>query len=146
MSQLIMVIDDSVTVRKVIEVCLRRAGYAVISFPDGVKALRWLCSPGVRLPDLVFLDIGMPAMDGYAVAQYLRARPQYRQMVIVMISGRRGVLDRLKARLAGATAYLSKPCTTQSILAVVHAHCGTALVPTQVPMGRERYDPPIPIR
>ncbi len=97
MSQLIMVIDDSVTVRKVIEVCLRRAGYAVISFPNGVKALRWLCSPGVRLPDLVFLDIGMPAMDGYAVAQYLRARPQYRQMVIVMISGRRGVLDRLKA-------------------------------------------------
>jgi twitching motility two-component system response regulator PilG len=133
-----MVIDDSVTVRKVIEVCLRRAGYAVVSFPDGITALRWLCSPGVRLPDLVFLDIGLPAMDGYAVAQYLRVRPQYRQMVIVMISGRRGVLDRLKARLAGATAYLSKPCTTQSILAIAHAHPGTALVPTLEPMGRER--------
>jgi CheY-like chemotaxis protein len=72
MSACVLVIDDSATVRKIIEVCLKRAGYAVIGFPDGVEAIRWLATLQERCPQLVFLDIGMPRMDGYAVAQYFK--------------------------------------------------------------------------
>lgn len=128
MSTHVMVIDDSPTTRKILETCLGRAGYQVASFPDGVKALRWLLAPGARLPDLVLLDITMPGMDGYAVAQYLKTRPPYRHIPIVMLSGRHGVLDRLKARLAGAQQYLTKPFRTESILATVQAYLGPALV------------------
>jgi twitching motility two-component system response regulator PilG len=124
MSTGVLVIDDSATVRKILEVCLRRAGYEMISFPDGVEAIRWLATPEAFLPQLAFLDIEMPRMDGYAVAQYLKARPQYSHMVIAMLSGRTGILDRLKGRLAGADEYLTKPFRTQTILAVVQAYLG----------------------
>ncbi|HEY6406722.1 MAG TPA: response regulator [Ktedonobacteraceae bacterium] len=124
MSQLVLVIDDSATVRKILEVCLKRAGYEVIGFRDGVEAIRWLATPEARHPRLVFLDIQMPRMDGYAVAQYLKARHQLSDIVIVMLSGRAGILDRLKGRLAGASAYLTKPFTTQAILAIVQAYLG----------------------
>ncbi len=124
MHPFVLVIDDSPTVRKIIEVCLRRAGYKVISFPDGVEAIRWLLTVEAGFPGLVFLDIAMPRMDGYAVAQYLKARPQYSHMIIVMLSARKGILDRLKGRLAGANIHLTKPFTTQNILAVVQAYLG----------------------
>jgi twitching motility two-component system response regulator PilG len=126
MSACVLVIDDSPTVRKILETCLRRAGYEVTSFPDGVTALHWLLTPSVRLPNLLLLDIEMPGMDGYAVAQYLKARPQYRHIPIVMLSGRRGVLDRLKGRLAGAEHYLTKPFRTQTLLETVQEHLAPA--------------------
>jgi twitching motility two-component system response regulator PilG len=133
MSRLVLVIDDSATVRKVIEVCLKRAGYQVMGFLDGVEAIRWLTTPQAHQPHLVFLDIEMPRMDGYAVAQYLKARPQFRDIVIVMLSARNGVLDRLKGRLAGADDYLTKPCTTQTILAIVRVYLGCPFEPNQSP-------------
>jgi twitching motility two-component system response regulator PilG len=139
MVQLVLVIDDSATVRKIIEVCLKRAGYAVISFPDGVEAIRWLATPETRLPQLVFLDIEMPRMDGYAVAQYFKGRPQYSNMVIVMLSARTGILDRLKGRLAGANDYLTKPCTTQAILAIVQAYLGCPSGPNEHPIEKQVY-------
>jgi len=124
MNSFVVVIDDSPVVCKIIEVCLGRAGFEVMSFSSGIVALRWLSSPQGRLPALVFLDVEMPGMDGYVVAQYLRARPQYRHIVIVMLSGYNGVLDRLKGRLAGAQQYLTKPCRTQVILAVAQSYLG----------------------
>jgi len=128
-----MVIDDSATVRKITEVCLERAGYEVIGFPDSVEAIRWLTTQQAHLPQLVFLDIEMPRLDGYAVVQYLRARPQFSGMVIVMLSARNGILDRLKGRLAGADDYLTKPFTTQTILAIVRVYLGCPFEPNQSP-------------
>ena len=134
LSALILVVDDSATVRKILETCLSRAGYQVASFPDGVTALRWLLTPGVRLPNLILLDIEMPTMDGYAVAQYLKARPQYRHIPIVILSGRRGVLDRLKGRLAGAEHYLTKPLRTQTLLDTVQEHLAPASIADEISM------------
>ena len=133
MSRLVMVIDDSATVRKIIQVCLERAGYEVIGFPDGVEAIRWLTIQRAHLPQLVFLDIEMPRMDGYAVAQCLKAKSQCSDMVIVMLSARNGILDRLKGRLAGADDYLTKPFTTQTILAIVRVYLGCPFEPNQSP-------------
>jgi twitching motility two-component system response regulator PilG len=124
MSKLIMVIDDSATVRKIIEACLGREGFEVKSFNDGVEAMSWLTEPGSRIPDLVLLDIGLPKMDGYEVARRLKTKPQFANTVIVMLSRRDGVIDRLKGRLAGAKDYLTKPFKTQEIITVIESYLG----------------------
>jgi twitching motility two-component system response regulator PilG len=95
----IAAIDDSPTVRKIIETCLGREGYVVKSFSDGVEALHWSLQPGALIPALVLLDIGLPKMNGYDVAWIFKARPQFDQTVIVMASCCDGVINRLKGRL-----------------------------------------------
>lgn len=125
MSKLVMVIDDSATVRKIVETCLGREGFEVKGFPDGVAAMRWLTEPQARVPDLVVLDIGLPKMDGYEVARRLKNKPQFSNTVIVMLSRRDGVIDRLKGRLAGAKDYLTKPFKTQDIITVIESHLGS---------------------
>jgi DNA-binding response OmpR family regulator len=119
-----MVIDDSTTVRKIIETCLGRQGFQVLGFPDGVEAMRWLMEPTSRVPDLVLLDIGLPKMDGYEVARRLKIKPQFSNTVIVMLSRRDGMIDRLKGRLAGAKDYITKPFKTQDIISVTESYLG----------------------
>src|SRR5579884_2313406 len=125
MNKLIMVIDDSQTVRKIIVTCLSREGFAVVSFPDGVEAMRWLSQPNARIPELVILDIRLPKLDGYEVARRLKSKPQFRNTVIVMLSRHDGVIDRLKGRLAGAKDYISKPFKTQDIISVIESYLGS---------------------
>ena len=122
--KLIAIIDDSATVCKIIETCLKREGYAVQSFPDGIEAMRAFIQPGVRLPDLIMLDINLPKMDGYAIAHHLKAKPAFSQRQIVMISRRYGPFDRLRSRLAGASVHLSKPIKTDEIIATVMSLIG----------------------
>jgi twitching motility two-component system response regulator PilG len=120
MSALVMVIDDSPTVRKILEVTLRREGMEVVSYPDGVEAFRAIITRQLdRLPELLFLDIELPRINGFEIAQYLRSKPQWDQTAIVMLSRRDGIIDRIKARFAGAQAYLTKPFKTQTILETV---------------------------
>jgi twitching motility two-component system response regulator PilG len=124
MSKLIMVIDDSTTVRKIIETCLGRQGFQVLGFPDGIEAMRWLMEPTSRVPDLVLLDIGLPKMDGYEVARRLKIKPQFSSTVIVMLSRRDGMIDRLKGRLAGAKDYITKPFKTQDLITITESYLG----------------------
>jgi twitching motility two-component system response regulator PilG len=123
--KLVMTIDDSATVRKIIEVSLRREGLEVVSYPDGIKALQAVTNHHLnRLPDLVVLGLDLPKMNGFEIARYLRAKPQWSQTAIVILSRHDGIIDRLKARLAGAQAYMTKPFTTQQIVAVVQTTLG----------------------
>ena len=115
----VMVIDDSPTIRKILEVCLHRAGYEAMSFEDGVQVLLWLNTPQARIPDLIFIDLGLPKMDGYEVIRLLKVRSALAQTMLVILSQRDGVLDRLKGWLAGAHAYVAKPFKTQQIMALV---------------------------
>jgi twitching motility two-component system response regulator PilG len=125
MSKLVMVIDDSPTVRKILEVSLRREGLEVVSYADGIEALQAVTNRQIaRLPDLVILDIDLPKMNGYEIARYLRTKPQWSRTVIVILSRHDGVIDRLKARLAGTQAYLTKPFTTKTIVNVVNSSLG----------------------
>ncbi|HZT98818.1 MAG TPA: response regulator [Ktedonobacteraceae bacterium] len=123
---LILVIDDSQTVRKILEVCLSREGFRVKSFPDGVEAMRWIIEDRSHTPDLIWLDIGLPKMDGYEVARHMKSKPRFNNTIIVMLSRRDGMIDRLKGKLAGAKAYLSKPFTTQDIIKVTQFYLGLA--------------------
>jgi len=136
MTQLILIIDDSVCVRKIVETTLRRAGYATNSFADGYEALRWLASEEARLPALIILDLIMPKMDGYTVLRHLRKRAATAQTPVIILSGRTGVVDRLKGRLAGAGVYLPKPFHQQTILEVVREQLGQAgAVPIAIASG-----------
>jgi twitching motility two-component system response regulator PilG len=126
MSQLVMVIDDSPTIRTILDICLQRVGYEVRSFGDGVAALRWLAAPYAALPALVLIDLGLPRLDGYAVIKLLKARSGFERIVIVLLSQRDGILDRIKGRLAGAHAYVTKPFRTQTILTLLQTHLGAA--------------------
>jgi len=121
MNKLVMIIDDSPTVRKIVEVSLKREGFTVVAFSDGIEALRALTTRQLdRIPDLVFLDIDLPKMNGYEIARYLKSKPAWSNTVIVILSRHNGVVDRLKGRLAGAQTYLTKPFTTQTIVDVVN--------------------------
>ncbi len=115
MSKLVMIIDDSLTVRKIMETSLKREGFASVSYPDGIEALRALNERRHPIPDLVLLDIGLPKMDGYEVARHLKTKQQFGNTTIVMISQRDGMIDRLKGRLAGAKDYITKPFKTQEV-------------------------------
>src|SRR5260370_31712381 len=125
MSAQVLIIDDSLTVRKIMEVCLHRAGYPTRSFPDGIELFRWLETAEAHIPGLVFVDVCLPRkMDGYDIIQRLKARPAFGHTTFVMISQRDGVIDRLKGRLAGARDYLVKPLKTAEIVAVVQEYLG----------------------
>ena len=134
---LVMVIDDSLVIRKIVETCLHRAGYQVRSFPDGVEALRWLNTAEACLPALVLVDLGLPRLDGYEVIRLLKARPALARTVLVIVSRRDGILDRLKGRLVGAHAYLTKPFKTAELMTVVQAHLGET-APAVVPAFHTR--------
>jgi twitching motility two-component system response regulator PilG len=115
----IMIIDDSTIVRKIIEVCLEREGFTVTGFANGIEALRWLCTPGAIIPNLIILDIGLPGLNGFEIARRLKSRPVLSQIPLVMLTRYDGMLNRLKGRLAGAREYLTKPFKTEDILSVV---------------------------
>lgn len=115
----IVLIDDSATIRKLVGIALSRERYLVESFPDGVAAMRAFQQLDVRLPDLLILDIELPKMNGYEIARHVRAKSDWQSVPIIMISRHNGVVERLKARLAGAKIYLTKPFTTQKLLQAV---------------------------
>lgn len=117
----IMVIDDSATVRKILETCLRQEHFQVNSFHDGVEAMRWLITPQAHIPDLVWLDIGLPKLNGYEVARRLKSKPQFKNTVIVMLSGQDGVINCWKGRQVGVKASMTKPITREEIVSVTRS-------------------------
>ena len=122
MSTFVLVIDDALVVRTILDTCLRRAGYQVRCFEDGLQALGWLNTSEARIPDLILVDLGLPRLDGYQIIRLLKANPELEDTALVILSGRDGILDRIKGRLAGAHAYLTKPFRAQIILEVVQMH------------------------
>lgn len=112
----ILVVDDSPTIRRIMEVCHTRAGFSLQSFADGVEALRWLRQHPFVIPSLIYLDICLPHMDGYDVARILHSWSYLAAVPVVLLSGRDGMLDRLKGRLVGAKGYITKPFRSEDIL------------------------------
>ena len=103
---MILVVDDSATVRKLISGKLSKSGHNVVSASDGVEALEKMAE---QVPDLVLLDITMPRMDGYEVCKQIRANPACSHVPVVMISGKDGFFDKVRGKMAGTTGYVTKP-------------------------------------
>jgi twitching motility two-component system response regulator PilG len=116
---LVLVIDDSAVVRKIIEIILRREGGQVISYSDPVEAMRDLTEQRVPLPDVALVDLLLPKMDGYDLIRRMRAHSQNHPLAIIAVSRLDGVRPRLLARLAGANAYLTKPFTPKQLIDLV---------------------------
>ena len=123
----VMVIDDSYTVRRVIEASFSRVGVPIISYPDGITALHALLHHETPTPDLILLDIGLPKMNGYEVAQLLRQHPEFENTKIIMMTGRDGVVDRMRSKLVGARDFIGKPFKTGDLVARVCKHLGIAI-------------------
>lgn len=110
---LVMVVDDSVTVRKVTSRLLERHGMNVLTAQDGVDAMALLKE---RVPDVMLLDIEMPRMDGFEVASQIRADEQLKELPIIMITSRSGQKHRDRAMAIGVNEYLSKPYQESALL------------------------------
>ena len=113
----IMVVDDSVTVRKVTTRFLERQGFDVITAKDGVDALRVLQD---RIPDLMLLDIEMPRMDGFEVAKNVRSTSRWSELPIIMITSRTGEKHREHAYSLGVNNYLGKPYQEDILLSAIN--------------------------
>jgi chemosensory pili system protein ChpA (sensor histidine kinase/response regulator) len=109
----VMVVDDSITVRRVTERLLERNGMRVITAKDGVDAVSLLQD---NHPDIMLLDIEMPRMDGYEVAAHVRNDPRLRHIPIVMITSRVGDKHRNRAMQLGVDSYLGKPYQESDLL------------------------------
>ena len=113
---LAMVIDDSITMRKVTSRVLESNKFDVITARDGLDAIEQMQE---HIPDLLLLDVEMPRMDGYEVAEYVRADARLRHIPIIMITSRAGKKHRERGERAGANAYLSKPYKESDLIAEV---------------------------
>lgn len=119
MPPVILVIDDSMVVRCILESSLARAGLRVVSFADGLAALDALNKNTIPLPDLLVLDVGLPKLRGYELARLFHSTPRFATLPIIMLSGHTRLPDKLRGRLAGATRYLTKPFRPDDVLAAI---------------------------
>ena len=115
-SRLVMIVDDSVTVRKVTSRLLERHGYEVMTAKDGVDAMEQLEN---SRPDLMLLDIEMPRMDGFEVTNLVRHHEIHRDLPIIMITSRTGEKHRERAMSLGVNHYMGKPFQEAELLAQV---------------------------
>jgi chemosensory pili system protein ChpA (sensor histidine kinase/response regulator) len=120
----VMVVDDSLTVRKITGRLLGRQGYHVLTAKDGVDALEQLTE--VR-PDVMLVDIEMPRMDGFEFSRNVRADPRLRSIPIIMISSRTADKHREYAQEIGVDHYLGKPYDEDRLLALVAGYTAHAL-------------------
>src|SRR5579859_1706815 len=95
---LVMIVDDSPTIRMLVSIWLQKEGWKVVACEDGIKAMEWMVRQQ-RIPHVVLLDVCLPRLDGFEVA--LRLRRCCRQTVIILLSAQEGLLDHVKGRLAG---------------------------------------------
>ncbi|WP_163118718.1 Hpt domain-containing protein [Acinetobacter pittii] len=111
--RLIMIVDDSVTVRKVTSRLLERQGYDVVTAKDGVDAIEQL--ENIK-PDLMLLDIEMPRMDGFEVLNLVRHHDLHQDMPVIMITSRTGEKHRERAFALGVNQYMGKPFQEEDLL------------------------------
>jgi len=115
----VMVIDDSNTIRRSAEIFLTQAGCQVILAENGFDALVKIAD---HQPDLIFVDIMMPRLDGYQTCQLIKKNAKYKETPVIMLSSKDSLFDRARGRMVGSDEYLTKPFTKESLLKAVEAH------------------------
>jgi twitching motility two-component system response regulator PilG len=115
----VMVIDDSNTIRRSAEIFLLQAGCNVILAEDGFDALAKIAD---HQPDVVFVDIMMPRLDGYQTCALIKKNPKFAATPVIMLSSKDGLFDRARGRIVGSNEYLTKPFTRDSLIGTVSAH------------------------
>ena len=119
----VMIVDDSLSVRRVLATLVGRAGWTALEARDGMDALEQ-CWRMAEPPDVILLDIEMPRLDGYELTAALRALETFQRVPILMITSRSGGKHRHRAMALGVTDYLVKPFDEQALLAAIRRHVG----------------------
>jgi chemosensory pili system protein ChpA (sensor histidine kinase/response regulator) len=127
---LIMVVDDSITVRRVTQRLLKREGYRVVMAADGLQALERLQD---ERPTVVLSDIEMPRMDGFDLARNIRGDGRLRDLPIIMITSRIAQKHREHARELGVDHYLGKPYSEEELLGLIRHYCALPLAEGDAP-------------
>ena len=115
----VMVIDDSKTIRRTAETLLKKAGCDVLTAENGFEALPIISS---QHPDILFIDIMMPRLDGYQTCSLIKNNAQFQNTPVIMLSSKDGLFDRAKGRVVGAEQYLTKPFTREDLLGAIRTH------------------------
>jgi len=114
----VLVIDDSRTIRKSAETMLGREGCEVLTADDGFEALSLIHK---HHPDLVFVDIMMPRLDGYQTCAIIKNNERFRTTPVIMLTSKDGLFDKARGRIVGSDHYMTKPFTKDELLDAVRA-------------------------
>lgn len=114
-----MVIDDSKTIRRTAETLLKKVGCEVITALDGFDALSKIAD---QKPDIIFIDIMMPRLDGYQTCALIKNNKEYKHTPIIMLSSKDGLFDKAKGRIVGSDQYLTKPFSREELLGAIRDH------------------------
>jgi twitching motility two-component system response regulator PilG len=118
----VMVIDDSKTIRRTAETLLKKEGCEVVTAMDGFEALSKIAD---HQPQLVFVDIMMPRLDGYQTCALIKNNQMFKSIPVIMLSSKDGLFDKARGRVVGSDEYLTKPFTRDELLAVIRKYAGT---------------------
>jgi twitching motility two-component system response regulator PilG len=119
----VLVVDDSATIRRSAETMLANEGYNVVTAENGFEALSKITR---HRPDLIFVDIMMPRLDGYQTCAIIKNNNDFRQTPVVMLTSKDGLFDKARGRVVGSDQYLTKPFTREELLGAVKQHAKAA--------------------
>ena len=115
----ILVVDDSKTIRRTAETLLTKEGCQVFTAIDGFDALSKIAD---HQPDLIFVDIMMPRLDGYETCSLIKHNKMFKDTPVIMLSSKDGLFDRARGRIVGSEQYLTKPFTKEELLGAIELH------------------------
>ena len=115
----VLVVDDSATIRRSAETMLSKEGCEVITAENGFEALSQITR---HHPDLIFVDIMMPRLDGYQTCAIIKNNAEFRDTPVVMLTSKDGLFDMARGRVVGSDQYLTKPFTREELLGAVKQH------------------------
>jgi twitching motility two-component system response regulator PilG len=119
----VMVIDDSNTIRRSAEIFLKSSGCEVILAEDGFDALAKISN---EHPDIIFVDIMMPRLDGYQTCSLIKRNARYKSTPVIMLSSKDGLFDRARGRMVGSDQYLTKPFTQETLIDAVQTYAAVS--------------------
>lgn len=115
----VMVVDDSKTIRRSAENLLTKAGCEVVTAGDGFESLAKIAE---HEPDIIFIDIMMPRLDGYQACALIKHNSKFRNTPVIMLTSKDSIFDRARGRLVGSEQYLTKPFSKEDLIGAIKEH------------------------
>ena len=122
----ILAVDDSPTIRKLVSMTMEGQGYRVVVASDGIEALAILKD---EHPDLILCDVAMPKLDGYQLCKIIKQSTDTKHIPVVMLSGKDGLFDKVRGKMAGCSNYITKPFEPDILISEVRKYVKPALIP-----------------
>lgn len=129
---LIAYVEDSLHDCQIMEEILSKASYGFVSIKDSMQALPMLLQ---HKPDLIFLDLVMPVANGYEICAQIRRISSFKNTPVIILTGNDGIVDRVRAKIVGASDFLAKPIGDQKVLTAIRKHLNSSSLPQDTPQS-----------